>query len=84
MLRKSASENTKIALTWTPEGKRRRGRPWETGRTVEKERAEFGFKVWMEACTCAKNREAWREKTQGPISGPHKEKDMMMMLETCD
>ena len=68
---------TQTALTWTPEGRRS---PWETWRrTVEKERVEFGFKVWMEACTCAKNREAWRERTQGPISGPHREKDMMMM-----
>ena len=32
VLRKSASENTKIALPWNPEGRRRRGRPRETWR----------------------------------------------------
>ena len=29
MLRKSVNENMRIALTWTPEGRRRRGRPKE-------------------------------------------------------
>ena len=69
VLRNSASENTKIVLTLTSEGRRRRGRPRETWRTtVEKERGEFGFKGWMEACTCAKNH------------FPHREKDMLMMM----
>ena len=41
----SASENTKIALTWTPEERRRRGKLLETLRkTVEKEGGEFEFK----------------------------------------
>ena len=48
----------------TPEGRRRRGRPKETWRrTVERERGELGFKVWTEACSCEKEREAWRERT---------------------
>ena len=47
VLRKSASDNSKIALHWTPEGRCRRGRPRETWRrTVKKERGEFGFKGW--------------------------------------
>ena len=59
----------RIALTWTPEGRRKRGRPKETWRrTVERERGELGFKGWAEAGSCAKDREAWRERTQGPIS----------------
>ena len=29
-LRKSVNENMRIALTWTPEGRRKRGRPKET------------------------------------------------------
>ena len=38
MLRKNVNENTRIAVTWTPEGRRRRGRPKETWqRTVERE-----------------------------------------------
>ena len=37
-----ANEYQRIALTWTPEGKGRRGRPEETWRrTVEKERGEL-------------------------------------------
>ena len=31
VLRKSVNENTRIALTWTPEGRRRRGRPRRHG-----------------------------------------------------
>ena len=69
VLRKSATDNTRIALTWTPEGRRKRGRPKETWRrTVEKERGELGFKGWTEASCCAKNRETWRDRTEGPIS----------------
>ena len=46
---------------------------WDDGgmtwrRTVERERGELGFKGWTEAGSCAKDREAWRERTQGPIS----------------
>ena len=49
VLRKSASDNTRIALTWASEGRRKRGRPKETWRrTVEKERGELGFKGWTE------------------------------------
>ena len=69
VLRRNTNEHQKVALTWTPEGRRRRGRPTETWRrTVERGRGEFGFKVWLDAGTCARNREAWRARTQGPIS----------------
>ena len=52
VLKKSVNENTRIALTWTPEGRRRRGRPKETWRrTVEREGGELGFKGWAEAST---------------------------------
>ena len=69
VLRKSVNENMRIALTWTPEGRRRRDRPKETWRrTVERERGELGFKGWTEAGSCATAREARRERMQGPIS----------------
>ena len=57
MLRKSVNENTRITLTWTPEGRRKKGRPKETWRrTVERERGDFGFKgCWSEAGSCAKD-----------------------------
>jgi hypothetical protein len=42
ILRKDNNNNTKIALTWAPEGKRKRGRPKETWRrTTERERSEM-------------------------------------------
>ena len=79
MLRKSENENTRIALTWTREGRRRRGRPKETWRrTVERERGERGFKGWAEAGSCAKDREAWREKVRPYF--PEREKNKMMMM----
>jgi len=69
VLKKSTNENTRIALPWTPEGRCKRGRPRETWRrTVERKQGELGFKDWTEATSCAKDREAWRERTQGPIS----------------
>ena len=41
ILRRDRNVNTNIALSWTPEGKRRRGRPKTTWRrTVEREREE--------------------------------------------
>ena len=35
----------------------------------------LGSKGWAEAGSCAKDREAWRQSTQGP----QREKDKMMM-----
>ena len=47
VLTKSVNETTRISLTWTPEGRRRRGRPKETWRrTVERENeVNLGSKV---------------------------------------
>ena len=68
VLRMDKEVNPRIALTWTPEGKRRRGRPRETWRrTVEKERHTLGFNSWAEAETAARNRVAWRRLISGPI-----------------
>ena len=41
---------------------------------MERERAEFGFKGWLDAGTSAKDRETWRERLQGPSS--HKGKSI--------
>ena len=46
----------RVALTWAPEGKRKRGRPKETWRrTVEKERMAMGFNSWVEAGVAVMN-----------------------------
>ena len=50
VLKMPSDKFSKIALTWAPEGKRRRGRPRETWRrTVNKERKHLGFKTWRHA-----------------------------------
>ena len=51
----------KTAMHWTPEGKRKRGRPKITWRrTVEKEIKEMG-KTWEGIKFMAKDRQMWRE-----------------------
>ena len=58
----------RTAITWAPEGKRKRGRPRETWRrTVERERREMGFETWREAEQAAKERWRWRDLIKGLI-----------------
>ena len=58
----------RVALTCTPEGKRKRGRPKETWRrTVEKKRTALGFNSWVEAGLAAANRVSWRSMISCPI-----------------
>ena len=57
----------RTALTWAPEGKRKRGRPRETWRrTVERERCEMGFKTWTEAARIAIDRKRWKDTIKSP------------------
>ena len=68
VLRMSSDKNLEIALTWTPEGKRRRGGPRETWRrNISKERERLGFKSWGEAEVAARDRAAWRKRINGSI-----------------
>ena len=66
ILRKDKDSDEMIALTWAPEGKRRKGRPnWATWRrTVEKERKELGWNTWEETRAVAVNRDRWRSLTE--------------------
>ena len=67
ILRMDPSKHPKTALTWAPEGRRRRGRPKETWRrTAERERAALGFGSWSEAAAAARDRAAWRGRVSGP------------------
>ncbi|XP_077869679.1 uncharacterized protein LOC144361756 [Saccoglossus kowalevskii] len=69
VLRMPDSYNTKIALRWTPQGKRPRGRAKNTWRrTVEQELREMGL-TWGEAETKAKNRVKWRDLVLTLCSG---------------
>ncbi|XP_078355297.1 uncharacterized protein LOC144639902 [Oculina patagonica] len=66
ILRMDPSKHPKTALTWAPEGRRRRGRPRETWRrTVE--RAALGFGSWNQAAVAARDRSAWRRRMSGPM-----------------
>jgi len=70
-LRKSPDNISRTALTWAPEGKRRRGRPRETWRrTVERERNKVGWHTWGAAAASALNRDGWRDLLAG-LKSPH-------------
>ena len=65
ILRQDRDNHNNTAMTWAPEGKRKRGRPKTTWRrTVEKERREAGWKSWDEARVTAADRKRWRESVE--------------------
>ena len=67
VLRKKPDDDQRIALKWTPDGKRKRGRPRETWRrTVERERGKLGFKSWEAAGAAARDRQLWRSFIRCP------------------
>ena len=62
ILREDRNNITNVAMTWAPEGKRKRGRHKTTWRrTVEMERNEIGWRSREEARMAAANREKWRK-----------------------
>ena len=62
----SEENDCKVALSWAPEGKRRRGRPKTTWRrTVEKE--------WEEVRTAVTNQEEWKSSVKALCATRHKE-----------
>lgn len=66
-LRRDRKDLARTALTWTPEGKRKRGRPKETyRRTVEKEMKQLGLNSWAAAAAVASDRSEWRKIITGP------------------
>ena len=74
ILRKDRSDDCSVAMSWVPEGKRRRGRPKTTWRrTVEKERQKAGWKSWEEVQTPATNQEEWNSSVKALCAMRHKE-----------
>ena len=60
MLRMRADTLAKTALRWTPQGKRKQGRPKETGRrSMEKELNEEGLR-FQQAEVITRDRMKWR------------------------
>ena len=67
ILRKSSDSNERIALRWTPDGKRSRGRPKETWRrTVERELKMMGLSSWEAAAPVASDRDRWCNLIKSP------------------
>ena len=63
VLRQNRNSHTNIAPSWTPEGKRKRGRPnttWRRTAERERERNGVGWRIWDKARAAAANRENWR------------------------
>ena len=67
VLRMDHHSHPRIALTWVPEGKRKRGRLRETWRTVERELEKGGLRTWAAVASAAEDRTAWRQRAYGPI-----------------
>ena len=71
-LRQSRNNNTNVALTWRPEGKRKVGRPKTTWRrTVEQERTKAGWKTWNQARVVAADRTKWRNSVAALCATGH-------------
>ena len=70
ILKREPSSHVRVALTWKPEGRRKKGRPKETWRrTVEREmKTRFGWNGWREAHQVAQDREMWRRTCRASIS----------------
>lgn len=67
-LRRDRKDHARTALTWTPEGRRKRGRPKETyRRTVEKEMKQMGYNSWAAVTAAAQDRAAWRGIVAGAM-----------------
>ena len=72
-LRMEPSAHARIALTWTPEGRRKRGRPRSTWRrTMLGELKEAGM-VWSSAVKRAQDRDDWRNLVEAICATRHKE-----------
>ncbi|XP_077870300.1 uncharacterized protein LOC144363564 [Saccoglossus kowalevskii] len=73
-LREEPTSICNTALTWAPEGKRKRGRPKTTWRrTVEKESNKAGWKSWAEARVAAADRTEWRRSVEALCATRHLE-----------
>ena len=69
VLRMDCDAHSRIALTWEPDGRRKRGRPRETWRkTIQKEMREKRLRSWTEAAMIAAVRVFWRRQFCRPDS----------------
>ena len=74
MLRKDPGNDFNVALSWAPEGKRKRGRPKTTWRRmIELERKALGYNTWAETRTAATNKDQWRRSVEALCATRHQE-----------
>ena len=74
VLRKEKTDDCAVALGWTPEGRRKRGRPKTTWRRmVELERNSAGWNTWNSARHAAANRPQWRNDVRALCAFWHRE-----------
>ena len=74
IMRKEPNNDCRTALTWTPEGRRKLGRPktaWR--RTVQREREKAGWKNWSDVKIAAADRAGWRDSVQALCATWHEE-----------
>ena len=72
IMRKARDDDCVVALEWTPEGRRRRGRPKTTWRRmVEGERETAGWKTWNQVRQAAVNRRMWKDDVQALCASWH-------------
>ena len=71
VLRLESINHAEVSLTWSPEGRRRRGRPKTTWcRMVESEWRRLGFNSWTQIEQVVKDRAKWKELTYGLTHPP--------------
>ena len=68
MLRKPPANITRQALSWNPQGKRRRGRPCNSWRRDTEAELKAQKLSWKGACDAAQNRVCWRGIVDGLCS----------------
>lgn len=62
ILRRERKEDARVALKWTPPGRRNRGRPKTTWRRMaEKERNGYGWRSWEVVAAAENDRGRWRD-----------------------
>ena len=78
---RTCSQDARIALRWTPQGKRQRGRPRTTWcRTIVSELKELGM-TWGEAETKANDRTGWRNLVATLCSdGSEEDREELLVL----
>ena len=74
-LRRDEDNIARTALRWTPEGKRRRGRPKTTWRRTLEIEAQAQHKTWSDLEMMAKKRHEWSDFVAALCASPGREED---------